>query len=128
MNIFFASTYNVVGGGGGGVLRIPSDGDDPQIYHRCHLPLTQITRREYLLSLRKLLKVSNRFALNLCTADHLEIEAEITFTISRIRKAYSTIFSPYQIFRFTEFYWFCDRIGIRCDSSSFRPGYFAPLF
>ena len=35
-HFFFASTYNVVVGGG--VLRIPSDGDDPQIYHRRHLP------------------------------------------------------------------------------------------
>ena len=75
-----------------------------------------------------MLKVLNRFALNLCTAEHLEIEDETTFTISRIRKAYSTFFSPYQIFRFTEVYWFCDRIGIRCDSWSFRPGYLAPLF
>ena len=73
----------------------------------------------------------NRFALNLRTADHLEIEAEITFTISRSRKAYLSMpsfSSPYQIFRFTEVYWFCDRIGIRCDSWLFRPGYFAPLF
>ena len=26
---FFASTYNIVGVGGGGVLRIPRDSDDP---------------------------------------------------------------------------------------------------
>ena len=37
-----------------------------------------------------MLEVLNRFALNLRTADHLEIEHETTLSISRIRKATSS--------------------------------------